>query len=304
MLAFLNDFALAQLLRAGPGQIARQTAALRKFLWRQRVRTWTDINVRSVTSYLAGMILDGVNPKTVRNRRSDLSRFCEWARREGLLAVNPVRDVDAPPLEEQVPHYLTEAELQQALAVAESSGCWQEVAVAVASGLRLSELARLEWADVDLGRRILLVRKSKTRKARTVPLNELALSALTRQRTVTGLFLRVFPARESGWVRGRARGYEDRERTPASFIDAITPVRAAVAKFACLPGKSTGRAFHLLRHTFCSLLAQRGVSLRKIQGWAGHSDIRTTEIYTHLASGYDPAIEAAAFGHGPDIERL
>jgi integrase len=290
--SLLADFCASQILRSSPGEITRSERVIRRFLWRAGITSWSDITASAVERYLASAMASGLSAKTIRNRRAAMSRFCNWSVRRGFLRHNPVADVDAPPLPVSPPSFLTEAELAEALAVADRSGCWPEVALAVATGLRLGELMRLAWADVDIDRSTLLVRKAKGGRFRTVPLNALASEALRRQRAITGQYTHVFPPRRSGRPRGDGDRFEDRQRTdPHGMIRSIEPVRLAIAKFNALSGKSTGRAFHLLRHTFCTLLAQHGVSPKKIQEWAGHKDFRTTERYIHLVGGYDPDIE-------------
>jgi len=101
----------------------------------------------------------------------------------------------------------------------------------------------------------------------------------------------VFPGRQT-WPGGSR--HENKPRAINWWMRALHPIQQAVPKFRSLPGKSTGRGWHLFRHTFASRAAQGGVSLYKIAAWLGHSDVRTTRIYAHLQAGFDEDIEAAS----------
>ena len=124
-----------------------------------------------------------------------------------------------------------------------------------------------------------------------MPLSRSARVALRFQRFRTGKFRQVFPARQT-W-RGGWR-YVDRPRAANWWKRAIAPIQDAIPLFRSLPGCSTGRGWHLFRHTFASRAAQAGVSLYKLAQWLGHSDIRTTQRYAHLQVGFDEQIEAAS----------
>ena len=125
-----------------------------------------------------------------------------------------------------------------------------------------------------------------------MPLSSEALAVLAaqRERLPAGIHY-VFPTRQT-W-RGGWR-WRDRRRAGNCWLRALHPIQAAVPKFHELPGKCTGRGWHLFRHTFASRLVQAGVSLYKVAEWMGHSDVRTTRIYAHLAQGYDTDIERAS----------
>ena len=276
----------------GGADYARRAAALvRKFLWKEGVMYPAGLTQPTISRYLADLARQGRSRKTLLNHRTVLSGFCRFLIGRGLLAVNPCAAVRLRAPDERLPRYLDEKELGRALAIARRQRIWPEVCLALATGLRLSELIRLQWTDIDADRRCLAVHKSKTHRPRIVPLNEPALAALRTQRRISGRLRYVFPARRT--CPGRVR-YVDGPRNVNWWTRALRPIQAAVAKFASLPGRSTGRGWHLFRHTFASRAAQRGVSLYKLAAWLGHSDVRMTRVYAHLQDGYDPDIEAGA----------
>jgi len=274
------------LLRAGPPYARRATSIVRGFLWRQHVIDAGQLTRRCVAGYLGDLAARGRGRKTIRNHQCAISAFC------GFLEIepNPCARINVGRTDERLPQWLDDDEIATVLAIARRRGIWPEVRLALATGLRMSELRRLQWPDIDLPRRCLAVRKSKSGRPRIVPLSRDAILALRVQRRRAGTFDHVFPARRT-WPGGCC--YRHRMRSSISFLRSLRPVQEAVPKFRALPGRSTGRGWHLLRHTFASRLAQAGVSLYKIAEWMGHSDVRTTQIYAHLQQGFDEDIEKA-----------
>ena len=284
----LTDFR-RDLQLTGDGRHATRTVQIvRAFLWQSRIRTAADLTAGGVANYLGRLADAGRAVKTLANHRYAISRFARYLRASGLPIGEPCREVRLRRPQRPPPRYLDDGEIAETLRLARHLGIWPEVALALATGLRRSELIRLEWADVDLNRRSLLVRRSKSRRPRTVPLSRAAILALRVQRRRTGRLTQIFPARRT-WP--GCWSYVDRPREASWWVRALRPIQEGVPKFRTLPGCSTGRGWHLLRHTFASRAAQAGVSLYKLALWLGHSDIRTTQIYAHLQAGYDPDIE-------------
>jgi integrase len=247
----------------------------------------------SILHYLATLKKQGLSNKTLNNRLWMLSAYCAELARAGIIAGNPCQHVRPLEVERLPPRWLRPAQYRAFLAEAVKKNFFNEVMVALATGLRLEELCRLAWIDVDWHRKKLMVRKSKAGKFRCVDLNKRAMATLRMQAKQTAHLHYIFPARQTytgGWR------WKDKARCKSSMLRAFDAVRDASIP-EVLEGmgpRSTGRAWHLLRHTFCSRLVQRGVSLRKIANWAGHADTRITEkLYAHLAEEWDPDIERA-----------
>ena len=171
-----------------------------------------------------------------------------------VIAQGPMDGVTIPKsIIARAPPYYTREQLR-ALARTKDGALW---VFAAATGLRRGELAKAQRGDVRDG--VLLVEstaegRTKSAKWRAVPMNRYALRALAR-----------LPAgRLAPWHR-----------------DTLGDRFAAQARSAGLPG-----TLHWIRHTFCTILAQQGVSLHEIQRLAGHSSITVTERYAHHAPDY------------------
>jgi len=299
----VDEFAETARLTAGERQVRSMTSMVRQFLWQSSPKDMLEpqqLTAAAVERYLADLAVfgkEGRSPKTLRNHCSALSCFCRFLVKRGMLAANPCDQIRLKRPEQQLPRWLNEKEIATVLKLAETLGIWVEVCIALSTGLRLSELIRLEWLDVDLDRRMLTVRKSKSGRPRVIPLCDAAIKALKSQHEITGQFRSVFPARQT-W-RGHWR-YVDRSRAINWWLRVLQPISAAVPKFHALAGCRTGRGWHLFRHTFASRAAQAGVSVYKLAQWMGHADVRTTQIYAHLQGGFDPEIEAASPLRGPE----
>lgn len=255
---------------------------VRKFLAAKKVKRLDCITEAMVQGFLANL-LTRRKPHTVRNHANALCLFCDFLVGQGVLPANPAKRVRLPKVEKLPPLFLDQQEYDKALKIASHNGIWPEVALALSTGLRLAELQRLEWGHVDFAIRKLLVRKSKSGRSRIVWLNKRAIEALNYQWVRTSRRRFVFPGRERKGATGM-RGH-------VWWTDALKPLQEAIPKFQQLPKGSTGRAWHLLRHTFASRAVQAGVSIYKVATWLGHSDVSTTMQYAHLATDFDSDIE-------------
>lgn len=259
-----------------------------------------------VERFKARRLKTGIKPATVNRDlsrlRGALSRAVDW----GMLADHPMRTVkQAKGADDSRVRYLDQAEektLRAALQERdqerrrqrESGNRWLAqrggtlrplwpaegftdyltpmVLLALNTGMRRGELLGLEWASVNLASKLLTVTAAtaKSRRARHIPLNGEALDLLTRcrsQGTGTGL---VFPSPAGSRMGNINSSWE-------ALCDA-----AGLEDFR----------FHDLRHTFASRLVQAGVDLNTVRELLGHSDIRMTLRYAHLAP--DKLAEAVA----------
>lgn len=232
-----------------------------------------------------------LSPKTIRNILQNLARMLRSAKEWGRLAALP----DFPKV--KVPKskfdFLTEGEALKLLAACRDDEDRLEFQFALDTGARVSEQMAIEWGDFDFTRHTVTIRRqlykgvlgpTKTGGERTIPLTP-ALEALLQ---------RVGAARQADEIEktGRSKGYKaddrifvdaefGRSRTYSHFVGGMRRVRAA-AKLRHL-------GWHGLRHSFASQLVMRGCPLMMVRDWLGHSTIKMTEKYSHLApnSGAD-----------------
>lgn len=143
------------------------------------------------------------------------------------------------------------------------------VMVVMLSGARLSEILALTCANVNLGRRILTFRKTKSGRVRHVPMNPdlyHVLSRLAAERKTDDPNAPLFPPEWSG-------------RRVTTAFRRITNGENCKGRIAVKPGFR----FHDLRHDYASWLTMGGVNIRAVQRLLGHADLRMTERYSRLA---------------------
>ncbi len=288
MARLIAGYSVSVELRGTRSHAKRASGFLLRFAEFSQITEPEQITAASAEQWGLEQTAAGRSAKTIRNQLSVLSGFCIWLVRRGILPDNPCRLVALPRLHEPNFVAFTEHECRIALRVALKHGCRPEICLALTTGLRLSEMARLFWADVDLEGRVLKVRKSKSGHPRIVPLSKRAIGALRRQKIKTGKLTWVFPARRT--CRSRA-WLVDRQRSLPSWLRLMRPVQEAIPRLGQLGRQATGRAYHAFRHTFITRLLADGISIYKVAKWAGHRDIRQTERYARMLVVYDPDIE-------------
>ncbi len=240
------------------------------------------VDRRFLRSYLGHLDSTGLARRTVARKISVLRRYFKWCRRTGLVDADPTTGMSSPRGAARLPRVLSDRELVAMLdnVAARALSDRPErrrrddavLEVLYGSGLRVSELCALGLDDVDLARARATV-WGKGSKQRTVPLSESAVAAL------------------GGWITSGRRafvtddpGAPDSDVGSAVFVNLrgrrLTPrdVRRIVDRRSVSPTNP-----HALRHTFATHLLDGGADLRAVQELLGHSDLATTQIYTHVS---------------------
>ena len=228
-----------------------------------------------IQSYLAYQFRRKTRASSAARLLSSLKRFYRHALRQGRIALDPTLNIDAPRRPRPLPKSLTERDVEDLLAAPPTGaplGLRDRTMLETlyASGLRVSELVTLKVPQVSLDMGVVRV-TGKGAKERLVPLGEEALGwirrylsearpALLGPRTSDDLFVTTRGAamtRQMFWH--LIKGYA----LKAQLRQTISP--------------------HTLRHAFATHLLNHGADLRVVQLLLGHSDISTTQIYTHVA---------------------
>ena len=225
--------------------------------------------------FLATQVQSGRSPRSLSRYLSSFRQFYQWLLREGRIHKDPAALIESPKLGRGLPKALSESQvvgLLEAPDVETALGLRDRTMLELmyATGLRVSELVDLEVVNLGINQGIVRV-MGKGRKERLVPLGEEALSWIQRYLSESRPDLlrgadcpRVFvTARKSGMTR-QAFWY-------------------AIRKHAITAGITRSVSPHMLRHSFATHLLNHGADLRVVQLLLGHSDLSTTQIYTHIA---------------------
>ena len=230
-----------------------------------------DVTTAEVQDFLTTLRTEGLSVATVNRYASALSVAFRAAVEKGYAITNPTEGLPKRGREDKraVP-FLSTGDVDRIVAEAREPAFAAYLRVLADTGLRLSEAVRLEWRDVDLRRKVLVVRTSKIHQPRDIPLTKRARAAFESIRDARGPL--PVAGSEPVWPAYRALSKSALSRRFA---------RAAVrAGFEGLGG------IHALRHVFCSQNAQAGTPLPTIAALAGHKSIATTMRYAaHLPEG-------------------
>lgn len=213
---------------------------------------------------------------TANRRLAALRRFYAWARREHLMQHDPCLQAQAAKLPPRLPHTLSEADVERLLAapdLREPEGLRNRAMLETlyATGLRVSELTGLKVLQVRLNEGVVHVVGGKGDKDRLVPLGQEAAHWLQRYLTEARPELLHGRQCEHLFVSRRECGM-----TRQGFW-------LIIKKEARRAGIEVPISPHVLRHAFATHLLNHGADLRVVQLLLGHSDISTTQIYTHVA---------------------
>jgi len=233
----------------------------------------TKAKPNNILAYLA--IQRKKSTRTVARNLSSIRRLYEYLCREEKVKVNPVDNVEAPRLGRNLPKSLTENEVdlllnapdaKQALGLRDKS----MLEILYATGLRVSELVTLTLHQVNLRQGVVRV-TGKGNKERLVPLGEISNNWLEEYiASARNEILRnkitdtLFPSRRGKIMTRQTFWY-------------------MVKRYAVIAGIKKDISPHTLRHAFATHLINHGADLRVVQMLLGHSDISTTQIYTHVA---------------------
>lgn len=229
-----------------------------------------------------GYLLKKNRRVTVGRKVAALRACFKFAQRKGWILENPAVRLRAPKLEKHIPPFLSEREAEQLLRPPPDQTWLNQRDQAIgelfyASGIRLSELAGLNWPDIDFSIRMIRV-VGKGGRERIVPLGRVAVEALREyQRAVDqagrDLGLKV---KEAQAVFLNRSGGRLTDRTIARRLK----IRVLQA------GLSSTISPHALRHSFATHLLNAGADLRVVQELLGHRSLSTTQKYTHISLGH------------------
>ena len=223
-----------------------------------------------VNQYISFLFKKGLKSSSVNRKISTIKSFYIYLIKKKIITYSPVEDISMPKKEKYLPISMSEIEVEKLLNSPKLNKYIERrdkamIEMLYATGMRISELVNLKLTDID-NKRLVVKVLGKGQKERLIPYGEEAADALNaylNDRGKSNIKETFISNRGTKITRGafwnRIKIYLNRENLKIS----ISP--------------------HTLRHAFATHLLNRGADLRSVQILLGHSDLSTTQIYTHIA---------------------
>ncbi len=244
---------------------------------KKRKLTLESVSRDNLVEFLASLYRQKLESRTVARHLVTLRNFFRFAQLQELISTDPSLNLESPKIRRSLPGYLRLEEIERLLAQPDDKtplGLRDHAMLDVlySTGLRVSELISLRVMDLDTA--VGCIRCiGKGDKERIVPIGKKALALVER-------YLR--DARPKLIGKGKQAQattlFINRRGAPLSRVG-VWKILSAYGRKAGLRSSLTP---HMLRHSFATHLLERGADLRSVQLMLGHSDISTTQIYTHV----------------------
>ncbi len=247
------------------------------------IKAWKNLDGRLVSRYIASRHRQGISGKSLQRNLSAIRAFYRYLIKVGHVKKNPAQGIATPKTEKKLPKtldvdqsvQLVEIKSSEPLAIRDRA----ILELLYSSGLRLSELVGLDLDSIDINEALVTV-LGKGNKTRKIPIGKKAIVAITN------------------WLKIRSNYAKDDEK--GLFVSQRGTrlggrnIQKRLNEWAIKQGLATDVNPHMLRHSFASHILESSSDLRAVQELLGHSDISTTQIYTHLdfqhlAKVYDKA---------------
>jgi len=234
--------------------------------------TWPGVDRLAIRGFLAAEQRRGVGKRSVARALSALRTFYRFLNATRGIEVNPARAARTPKIDRRLPAYLDRQETDTLFKNAEErarAGGFTEardlamLEMFYSTGMRLSELAGLNDADVDLVSDQVKLR-GKGKKERIVPVGSRATGALRRYLATRGEGRALFVSRRGKRLSPRG-------------------IQLAMKRLFKTLESGTNLHVHALRHSFATHLLDAGADLRSVQELLGHASLGTTQVYTHTS---------------------
>jgi len=224
--------------------------------------------------YLRDLSLKGRTNRTLARKATTIRNFFKFCESFELISKNPAANLQIPKFEKRLPKHFTENEIEELLNIPDLSSKFGIRNKAIleliySCGLRISEVASVNTTQLDLASKLIKV-IGKGNKERIIPVGNKAVSAVKNYLSVREKF---------------TTENSDGSLFLSKSGKPLTPdeMREILDRYIRLVAKTRGYSPHSIRHSFATHLIANGADLRAVQEMLGHSNLSTTEIYTHLS---------------------
>lgn len=233
------------------------------------VENINDINRMTINSYIRKLRERKLAPTSVIRKIASIRGFFKWATSTGIITKNPASTLEQPKVPQRLPKVISVKEIEEMLHNNLNPVEHVIMELLYSCGLRVSELVNLKISDIDLSSKYVRC-FGKGSKERIIPMGEIARNTVKDYLPKRDLLVKKFNLTTKKLL------ISDNGR----FL-----TRQDIYNFIHAQGKLIHKNIspHTLRHSFATHLLENGADLRVVQELLGHSDVSTTQLYTHIS---------------------
>ena len=233
-----------------------------------------DVDKKQIQDYFSYRKDSNISASTQSRMLTCLHSFYQYLSDKQNLKIDPTEQLDYPKLEKKLPVFLNVQEVERLLEAPNSKSLFGQrdramLELLYSCGLRVSELINLSYHNINLKDEFIRIH-GKGNKERLLPMGEIAIDYLTKYELNSRPALLKNGQSDSYFLSNRGRAMS---RQNFFYI---------IKDYASKAGIEKPLSPHSLRHAFATHLVQKGADLRSVQLMLGHSDISSTQLYTHI----------------------
>ena len=233
-----------------------------------------DVDKKQIQDYFSYRKDSNISASTQSRMLTCLHSFYQFLSEKKNLKIDPTEQLDYPKLEKKLPIFLNVQEVERLLEAPNSKSLFGQrdramLELLYSCGLRVSELINLSYHNINLKDEFIRIH-GKGNKERLLPMGEIAIDYLTKYELNSRPVLLKNGQSDSYFLSNRGRAMS---RQNFFYI---------IKDYASKAGIDKPLSPHSLRHAFATHLVQKGADLRSVQLMLGHSDISSTQLYTHI----------------------
>ena len=243
------------------------------FLELKEISHPSEVNVRTIREWVVSLNNDGIIPRSIHRKISSVRAFFKHLQRLEVVENNPAQLVNLPKTPKHLPVFVRESEMENLLDRVEFGADFEGLRnnlileLFYGTGMRLSEMVELKTTDIDINGKIVKV-LGKGNKERLIPLTKESVRILNMYNEVKE---QEFGKNFSLWLLLTKKGEKIYHKLVYRIVNSSLKMVTTIQK----------KSPHVLRHTFATVLLNRGADINAIKELLGHANLNATQIYTH-----------------------
>lgn len=243
--------------------------SLASFFQSLNIDDYSSVQRIHLNMYIKSLYDKKYTPVSITREIASIKGFFKWLSINDIIKHNPALDIEQPKLPKRLPKVLSIKEIEELLSESMSVLDKAVLELLYAAGLRVSELTDIQFSNVDLKAKYIRC-IGKGSKERIVPIGNKACKALSKYLKEREYIMKKYTIKSKFFFL-KENGKKLTRQDVYTFINSI--------------GKNINKDIspHTIRHSFATHLLENGADLRVVQELLGHSDVSTTQLYTHIS---------------------